>query len=131
MANKIKMAMIMKTNGNDNASSTMNSNETKESKDPTELKELKEETKESKVSMELKEEKEDESEKEEVIEYGPDLDVRLVRNIWTRGNVEERVKNVKFMWGIFACNEGSQECVAYVKGKRHHGMYWGLSLIEI
>jgi hypothetical protein len=70
----------------------------------------------------LTEVKEEESEKEEVIEYSPDLDVRLVRNIWTRGNVEERVKNVKFMWGIFACNEGSQECVAYVKVKRHHGM---------
>ena len=48
---------------------------------------------------------EEEPEKEEVVEYSPDPDVRLVRNIWTRGNVEERVKNVKFMWGIFACNE--------------------------
>jgi hypothetical protein len=32
-------------------------------------------------------------------------DKRLVRNIWTKGNPQERVKNVKFMWGIFACNE--------------------------
>jgi hypothetical protein len=32
-------------------------------------------------------------------------DIRLVRNIWTKGNPQERVKNVKFMWGIFACNE--------------------------
>jgi hypothetical protein len=53
----------------------------------------------------LTEVQEEEPEKEEVIEYSPDPDVRLVRNIWTRGNVEERVKNVKFMWGIFACNE--------------------------
>jgi hypothetical protein len=51
----------------------------------------------------LTEVQEEEPEKEEVIEYSPDPDVRLVRNIWTRGSVEERVKNVKFMWGIFAC----------------------------
>jgi hypothetical protein len=43
-------------------------------------------------------------EKEHEVEYGPNPDVRLVRNIWTKGNVGERVKNVKFMWGIFACN---------------------------
>jgi hypothetical protein len=36
---------------------------------------------------------------------GTGRDVRLVRNVWTKGNVAERVKNVKFMWGIFACNE--------------------------
>jgi hypothetical protein len=39
----------------------------------------------------LTEVQEEESEKEEVIEYSPDPDVKLVRNIWTRGNVEERV----------------------------------------
>jgi hypothetical protein len=32
-------------------------------------------------------------------------DIRLVRNIWTKGNPQVRVKNVKFVWGIFACNE--------------------------
>ena len=48
---------------------------------------------------------EDSAEKEDEVEYSPDPDVRLVRNVWTKGNVTERVKNVKFMWGIFACNE--------------------------
>jgi len=38
-------------------------------------------------------------------EYQPNPDVRLIRNIWTKGSPQERVKNVKFMWGIFACNE--------------------------
>ena len=37
-------------------------------------------------------------------QYQLNPDVRLVRNIWTKGNPQERVKNVKFMWGIFACN---------------------------
>jgi hypothetical protein len=73
----------------------------------------------------LTEVREDESEKEEVVEYSPDPDVRLVRNIWTRGSVEERLKNVKFMWGIFACNEvlfkrfgmGESEKCSLCKGK--------------
>jgi hypothetical protein len=43
--------------------------------------------------------------KEDTVEHSPDPDIRLVRNIWTKCNVKERVKNVKFMWGIFACNE--------------------------
>jgi hypothetical protein len=30
-------------------------------------------------------------------------DIRLVRNIWTKGNPQGRVKNFKFMWGMFAC----------------------------
>ena len=47
----------------------------------------------------------DSAAKEAEVEYSPDPDVRLVRNVWTKGNVAERVKNVKFMWGIFACNE--------------------------
>ena len=47
----------------------------------------------------------DSAEKEEDVEYSPDLDVRLVRNVWTKGNVMERVKNEKFMWGVVACNE--------------------------
>jgi hypothetical protein len=25
--------------------------------------------------------------------------------MWKKGNPQERVKIVKFMWGIFACNE--------------------------
>jgi hypothetical protein len=41
----------------------------------------------------LTEVQEEEPEKEEVVEYSPDPGVRLVRIIWTRGNVEERVKN--------------------------------------
>jgi hypothetical protein len=45
----------------------------------------------------------EEPEKEEVIEYSPGPDVRLVRNIWTRGNVEERVKDVKFMYVGYIC----------------------------
>jgi hypothetical protein len=75
----------------------------------------------------LTEVREEEPEKEEVIEYSPDPDVRLVRNIWTRGNVEERVKNVKFMWGIFVFYEllfnrfgmgGSDKCsLCIYKGK--------------
>jgi hypothetical protein len=35
----------------------------------------------------------------------PDPDVRLIRNIWPRKGVLERVRGVKFMWGLFACNE--------------------------
>jgi hypothetical protein len=42
------------------------------------------------------------SEKEEVIEYSPDPDVRLVRNIWTRGNVEERVKTPLLACAVIA-----------------------------
>jgi hypothetical protein len=33
------------------------------------------------------------------VEYSPDPDVRLIRNIWARKGV------LKFMWGVFACNE--------------------------
>jgi hypothetical protein len=40
-----------------------------------------------------------------VVEYSPDPDVRLIRNIWARKGVLERVRGVKFMWGLFACNE--------------------------
>jgi hypothetical protein len=39
------------------------------------------------------------------VEYSPDPDVRLIRNIWARKWVLERVRGVKFMWGLFACNE--------------------------
>ena len=49
----------------------------------------------------LTEVQEEEPAREEVVDYSPDPDVRLVRNIWTRGNVEERVKNVKFMCGVY------------------------------
>jgi hypothetical protein len=49
---------------------------------------------ETENTSKLTEVREDESEKEEVVEYSPDPDVRLVRNTWTRGSVEERVKNV-------------------------------------
>jgi hypothetical protein len=37
--------------------------------------------------------------------HSPDPDVRPIRNIWARKGVLERVRGVKFMWGIFACNE--------------------------
>jgi hypothetical protein len=40
-----------------------------------------------------------------VVEYSPDPDVRLIRNSWARKGVLERVRGVKFMWGLFACNE--------------------------
>jgi hypothetical protein len=40
-----------------------------------------------------------------VVEHSPDPDVRLIRNIWARKGVLERVRGVKFMWGLFACNE--------------------------
>ena len=40
-----------------------------------------------------------------VVAYSPDPDVRLIRNIWARKGVLERVRGVKFMWGLFACNE--------------------------
>ena len=29
----------------------------------------------------------------------------LVRNVWTRGGVDARVKAVKYMWALFACND--------------------------
>jgi hypothetical protein len=34
-----------------------------------------------------------------------DSDVRLIRNVWARKGVMERVRGVKYMWGLFACNE--------------------------
>ena len=37
--------------------------------------------------------------------YLPGPDVRLVRNVWTRGGVDARVKAVKYMWALFACND--------------------------
>ena len=37
--------------------------------------------------------------------YSPDPNVRLIRNAWTRKGVMERVRGVKYMWGLFACNE--------------------------
>jgi hypothetical protein len=40
-----------------------------------------------------------------VVEYSPDPDVRVIRNSWARKGVLERVRCVKFMWGLFACNE--------------------------
>jgi hypothetical protein len=40
-----------------------------------------------------------------VVEYSPDPDVRLIRNIWARKGVLERVRGVKFMWGLFAKNQ--------------------------
>jgi hypothetical protein len=33
-----------------------------------------------------------------VVEYSPDPDVRLIRNIWARKGGLERVRGVKFMW---------------------------------
>jgi hypothetical protein len=39
------------------------------------------------------------------VEYSPDPDVRLIRNIWAHKGVLERARGVKFMWGLFACNE--------------------------
>ena len=33
--------------------------------------------------------------------YLPGPDVRLVRNVWTRGGVDARVKAVKYMWALF------------------------------
>jgi hypothetical protein len=40
-----------------------------------------------------------------MIEYSPDPDVRLIQNVWARKGVLERVWGVKYMWGLFACNE--------------------------
>jgi hypothetical protein len=40
-----------------------------------------------------------------VVEHSPDPDVWLIRNIWARKGVLERVRGVKFMWGLFACNQ--------------------------
>jgi hypothetical protein len=37
--------------------------------------------------------------------YSPDPDVRLIRNVWARKGVMERVRGVKYMWRLFACNE--------------------------
>ena len=34
---------------------------------------------------------------DDIVDYSPDPDVRLIRNVWTKGNLEERVRNVKFM----------------------------------
>ena len=42
---------------------------------------------------------------DDIVDYSPDPGVRLIRNAWTKGNLEERIRNVKFMWGIYACNE--------------------------
>ena len=42
---------------------------------------------------------------DDIVDYSPDPDVRLIRNVWTKGNLEERVRNVTFMWGIYARNE--------------------------
>jgi hypothetical protein len=39
------------------------------------------------------------------VEYSPDPDVRLIRNIWARKGALGRVRGVKFMWGLFACNK--------------------------
>jgi hypothetical protein len=40
-----------------------------------------------------------------MVEYSPDPDVRLIRNILARKGVLERVSGVKFIRGLFACNE--------------------------
>jgi hypothetical protein len=37
--------------------------------------------------------------------YSPDPDVRLIWNVWARKGVMERARGVKYMWGLFACNE--------------------------
>jgi hypothetical protein len=38
-----------------------------------------------------------------VVEYSPDPDVRLIRNIWARkGVLDWRVRGLKFMWGLSA-----------------------------
>ena len=37
--------------------------------------------------------------------YQPSPDVRLVRDMWMRKGGHSRVHAVKFMWGLFACNE--------------------------
>jgi hypothetical protein len=42
---------------------------------------------------------------DDIIEYSPDLDVQLIRNVWARKGVLERVRGVKYMLGLFACNE--------------------------
>jgi hypothetical protein len=42
---------------------------------------------------------------DDMIEYSPDPDVRLIRNVWARKGALERVRRVKYMRGLFACNE--------------------------
>ena len=37
--------------------------------------------------------------------FSADPDVRLVRNLWCRKGVYSRVRAVKYMWGLFACND--------------------------
>ena len=37
--------------------------------------------------------------------HRPDVDVQLVRNVWTRGGITARVRAVKYMWALFACND--------------------------
>ena len=37
--------------------------------------------------------------------HAPSPDVRLVRDMWVRRGGKARVHAVKFMWGLFACNE--------------------------
>ena len=37
--------------------------------------------------------------------FSPDPDVRLIRNIWSRKGAHGRVRAVKYMWGLFACND--------------------------
>jgi hypothetical protein len=40
------------------------------------------------------------------VEYSPDPDVHLIRNIWAQKGMLEQVRGVKFTWGLFAaCNE--------------------------
>jgi hypothetical protein len=53
-----------------------------------------------------------------VVEYSPDPLVRLIRNIWARKGVLERVCGVKFMWGLFACKMSC--CTGVLAGSTPH-----------
>ena len=44
-------------------------------------------------------------EEREVVVHAPSPDVRLVRDMWVRRGGRARVHAVKFMWGLFACND--------------------------
>ena len=38
-------------------------------------------------------------------EYSPDPDVRLIDRLWMGCGPRKRVRTVKYMWGLFACND--------------------------
>jgi hypothetical protein len=52
------------------------------------------------------------------VEYSPDPGVRLIQNIWARKGVIERVRGVKFMWGLFACTTSC--CTGVLAGLTLH-----------